>query len=134
MKFAIVAALMAAVSAAGPTDCSAVELKLWKDKDCTSAAEDADKDAFVNSLGTLTGGTCTDKTIKGTAYSYKAQCEDTKHVLFFQLYKDGGCTTAKKVKDAVYTMKLDEGVGSKTTCTQAMGSDKFWYTGTETQA
>ena len=44
MKFAIVAALMAAVSAADPVpkDCTSVTFKLWKDKACTSAAEDAD--------------------------------------------------------------------------------------------
>merc|ERR1719453_76148 len=107
MKFAIVAALMAAVSGTTATGCATVKFHVWKDKDCSTTAGTTIEDDFNHKLvgadeTKLAGGACLDKTFSGKTYYYKASCpglaEAEKRIMTIQLYSDDHCT--KKIDKA----------------------------------
>ena len=145
MKFAIVAALMAAVSGAATDTCEHVHFDVYKKKDCKDA--DVDTALTTEFNAKLVGAddtalnTCVHKSYANKDYYYKASCpkeaEPSKRIMTIQLYKDAACSSDKKIKEALvkYTMDATKDADGATdnaadrTCTAIKGAKDLWYTG-----
>merc|ERR1711908_124547 len=111
MKFAIVAALMAAVSGAADDICVHVHFDVYKKTGCKNADVDSTLTTEFNTklVGADDTGlsACVHKSYSGEDYYYKASCpkqaEPSKRIMTIQLYTDAACGSDKKIDKAVAT-------------------------------
>ena len=143
MKFAIVAALMAAVSGAPTVDtkCYHVHFDVWKKNDCSSGNEDSANTAAFNEklVGASDDGlqACKTKTFNGKDYYYKASCPPeaaaAKRIMTIQLYKENTCATKIEKAAVTYLMDASKDANGATdvtgTCNAIKGAKDLWWTG-----